>query len=190
MRSLLNFKNYFFQNWSEQIFKWSPHGSFLATFHKMGIKLWGGENFEKVQRFLHENVNFIEFSPNESYLVTYARDLRSSDGENCLRVFDIFTGELKKNFSPSGQGTARIHDWPYFKWSHDEKYFGFCRPRGNNINVMETETFKLADNKPIELDGLISFEWNPTKNLIAYYCEERVCEFFIIHAHISSTFIR
>uniref|UniRef100_A0A915ERS8 Eukaryotic translation initiation factor 3 subunit B n=1 Tax=Ditylenchus dipsaci TaxID=166011 RepID=A0A915ERS8_9BILA len=147
-------------NWSENIFKWSPHGSFLTTLHKQGIALWGGEKLAKVQRFQHEDVNFIEFSPNEKYLVTYSREERRfGDGENCLRIFDVFTGEMKKSFSPSGQGSARIHDWPFFKWSPTEEYFAFCRPKGNTINVYETSNFTLCDNLPIALD--------------AYYCEER-----------------
>lgn len=107
------------------------------------------------------------------YLVTYSRESHS-DGENCLRIFDVFTSELKKGFSPSGQSSARIHDWPFFKWSYNEHYFAFCRLKGNTINVYETGNFTLCDNTPIELEGLVSFEWNPTKNLIAYYCEERV----------------
>lgn len=107
------------------------------------------------------------------YLVTYSRE-NHGDGENCLRIFDVFTSELKKSFSPSGQSAARIHDWPFFKWSYNEYYFAFCRPKGNTINVYETENFTLCDNTPIELEGLVSFEWNSTKNLIAYYCEERV----------------
>ncbi|KAI1699212.1 eukaryotic translation initiation factor eIF2A domain-containing protein [Ditylenchus destructor] len=163
------------ENWSENIFKWSPHGSYLATLHKPGIALWAGESFIKVQKMSHENVNFIEFSPNETYLVTYAREeRRAGDGENCLRIFDVFTGEMKKSFSPAGQGSARIHDWPFFKWCHNEEFFAFCRPKGNTINVYQTKDFTLCDNKPIELEGLVSFEWNPSKNIIAYYCEERV----------------
>lgn len=135
--------------------------------------MWGGEKFEKAQRCIHDNVNYIEFSPNESYLITYARDSRLNDSENCLRVFDVFTGELKRCFSPA-QGSNRIHDWPFLKWSFDEKYFAFCRPKGESINIYNTENFKLHDNRTVILDGLVTFEWNPSKNLIAYYCEERV----------------
>ena len=38
---------------------------YLATFHKPGIALWGGEKFTKRARFLHSDVKHIEFSPNE-----------------------------------------------------------------------------------------------------------------------------
>lgn len=135
--------------------------------------MWGGEKFEKAQRCIHDEVNFIEFSPNESYLITYARGSQLNDSENCLRIFDVLTGELMRTFSPSASSN-RIHDWPFLKWSFDEKYFAFCRPKGDKINVYNTENFILHNNKTVDLDGLVSFEWNPAKNLIAYYCEERV----------------
>jgi uncharacterized protein with WD repeat len=112
-----------------------------------------------------------------SFIVTYSYDDRrtTNDHENSLRIFDTFTGECKKSFSPSSsQGSSGVHAWPFFKWSHDEQYFGFCRPKGNNIFIYDTSTFMINSNKPIEIDGLVTFEWNPTKNLIAYYCEERV----------------
>lgn len=101
-------------------------------------------------------------------------DRRPSEKEHSLRIFDTFTGEQKKTFSPSSQGPGSVHSWPFFKWSHDEQHFGFCRPKGNNIYIYDTSNFMINNNKPIELDGLVTFEWNPAKNLIAYYCEERV----------------
>ncbi|KAI6183945.1 Eukaryotic translation initiation factor 3 subunit B [Aphelenchoides bicaudatus] len=164
------------KTWSEHIFKWSPYGTYLATLHKPGVALWGGENFTRCQKFGHENANYIEFSPKESYIVTYAYDDRkgSNEHENSLRIFDTFTGEQKKTFSPSGsQGASGVHSWPFFKWSFDEKFFGFCRPKGNSIFIYDTSSFMINSNKAIEIDGLVTFEWNPAKNLIAYYCEER-----------------
>lgn len=107
--------------------------------------------------------------------MTYACDERHPiENEQSLRIYDTFTGELKKTFSPSHQGSGTVNSWPFFKWSHDEQYFGFCRPKANSIFIYDTSTFMINDKKPIELDGLVTFEWNPTKNLIAYYCEERV----------------
>ena len=117
------------------------------------------------------------------YLVTYACGPPSMrDNENCLRIFDIFTGEMKKAFSPSGKSTSnRLHEWPFVKWSNDEKYFAFCRQHGNCINLFSTDDFMLHENKAIELEGLAEFEFNPAKNLIAYYCEERVSLHFDIN---------
>jgi translation initiation factor 3 subunit B len=158
-------------NWSEFIFKWSPSGTYLASFHSQGVALWGGEKFVKIQKIQHPGVSYVEFSPNETYIVTYAQD-DYGRFDNTLRVFDVFTGEQKKSFQPSGPtGSGRICDWPFLKWSHDEKYFAFNRAKGDSVNVYNAETFTLENQ--IELAGLITFEWNPTKNVIAYYCEER-----------------
>lgn len=52
--------------------KWSPLGTFLSTFHKQGVALWGGPNFTQYKRFSHTAVQFIDFSPCEKYLVTYS----------------------------------------------------------------------------------------------------------------------
>ncbi|KAL3090270.1 hypothetical protein niasHS_006722 [Heterodera schachtii] len=168
------------ENWSNDLFKWSPHGTYLATMNndkrnqRLGAVIWGGEKFDRFQRFSHEGVNYLDFSPNEKFLVTYACDQNSTrDNENCLRIFEVFTGELKKAFSPSLRSAGRLHDWPFLKWSHDEKFFAFCRLRGNCVNIFSTDDFMLCENKAIELDGLISCEFNPTKNFLAYYCEER-----------------
>uniref|UniRef100_A0A7E4VHJ0 Eukaryotic translation initiation factor 3 subunit B n=1 Tax=Panagrellus redivivus TaxID=6233 RepID=A0A7E4VHJ0_PANRE len=159
-------------NWSEFIFKWSPYGTYLATYHRPGVVLWGGEKFEKIQKMQHEGVTYLEFSPRETYLITFAYDGYGNQFDNTVRVFDVFTGELKKTFQPSGTGaTSTISEWPFLKWSHDEKYFAFCRVKGDTINVYNTETFVVESQ--IELPGLVSFEWNPTKNTIGYYCEER-----------------
>lgn len=113
-------------------------------------------------------------------------DRQTGDTENALRIFDTFTGESKKTFSPSNQNSSGVHSWPFFKWSADEQFFGFCRPKGNNIFIYDTSTFMINSNKPIEIDGLVTFEWNPTKNLIAYYVEERVSK--LLNRHIIQFF--
>jgi len=87
-------------------------------------------------------------------------------------VFDVFTGEMRKAFSPTG--SFRIPDWPFLKWSYDERFFAFCRPKGGSINLYGTETFSLHENKAIDLEGLVRFEFNPARPVIAYYCEERL----------------
>jgi len=166
--------------WSEGIFKWSPYGTYLATVHKQGVLLWAGEKFERCQRVHHESADFIEFSPKESYIVTYSSQV--GNHENSLRIYDTFTGECKKSFSPSNQ--TGVHSWPFFKWSFDEKYVGFCRPKSNNIIIYDTSTFTVNSNKPIEIDSLSAFEWSPTKNMIAYYVEERQSSSLPAEIHI------
>jgi uncharacterized protein with WD repeat len=114
------------------------------------------------------------FPTRRRYLVTYRREVDRilGDADNCLRVFDVATGEMKKAFSPTG--AFRIPEWPFLKWSHSETWFAFCRPKGNAVNLFDTASFALSGNKPIDLDGLVRFDFNPAKNMLAYYCEERV----------------
>ena len=35
------------KHWCELYVQWSPRGSYLTTFHRPGIALWGGKGFEK-----------------------------------------------------------------------------------------------------------------------------------------------
>ena len=58
--------------WTETYVKWSPLGTYLATFHTRGIALWGGEDFHQITKFSHPDVEFIEFSPCEKYIVTFS----------------------------------------------------------------------------------------------------------------------
>lgn len=55
----------FLQRWTETYVRWSPKGTYLATFHQRGIALWGGEKFKQIQRFSHQGVQLIDFSPCE-----------------------------------------------------------------------------------------------------------------------------
>ena len=43
-------------NWTDTYVKWSPLGTYLATFHTRGIALWGGADFHKITRFPHQDV--------------------------------------------------------------------------------------------------------------------------------------
>lgn len=52
--------------------RWSPKGTYLATFHRQGIALWGGDEFNRLQRFNHTNVQLMDFSPCERFVVTYS----------------------------------------------------------------------------------------------------------------------
>jgi len=91
------------------------------------------------------------------------------DNDSILRIFNVATGELKKNFVSPKRQEGDIQD--FFKWSHDGGYLALYRPKSNKLHVYETENFSLVDNKALELPGLMTFEWSPVKNIIACYCE-------------------
>jgi translation initiation factor 3 subunit B len=53
------------QGGTDTVAKWSPLGTYMASFHSKGVAVWGGEKFDKINRFAHINAEFIDFSPNE-----------------------------------------------------------------------------------------------------------------------------
>src|SRR5437588_181488 len=68
------YSQFLFQNWTETYVQWSPLGTYLATFHRQGIVLWGGPSWNKIIRFVHPGVKLIDFSLNERYLVTWSNE--------------------------------------------------------------------------------------------------------------------
>lgn len=76
------------QSWSDMYVGWSPKGSYLVTFHKPGMALWGGESWNKIVRFAHPNVKMVDFSPNEKYIVSWSHEsFNTSFGPNHVSYF-------------------------------------------------------------------------------------------------------
>jgi translation initiation factor 3 subunit B len=88
------------QKWSDSKIKWSSQGTFLTTIHLQGIALWGGPNWEKQMRFAHENVQVIQFSPNEKYCVTVSTVPFTTDKGllHNICVWDLVLGTLLRSF--------------------------------------------------------------------------------------------
>ncbi|KAL7288389.1 hypothetical protein TKK_0017480 [Trichogramma kaykai] len=149
--------------WTDTYIKWSPLGTYLATFHKLGVALWGGPKFEQQHKFVQRNVECIDFSPLERYLVTYSPRDDSTDKK--LTMWDILTGQKKRSFEVKGPSI-----WPIFKWSHDDKYVA-CMVE-NALCVYETPSFGLLDKKSINTPGIRDFSWSPTDNIIAFWLPE------------------
>lgn len=149
--------------WTESFVKWSPLGTYLATIHKKGVILWGGPEFSLIMRFIQSNIQFIDFSPCEQYLVTFSPQIEG--GQKKVVIFDIRTGIEKRSFIIDG-----APDWPIFRWSKDDKYF--ARLGTNLLSVYETPTFGLLDKKSITVNGIRDFMWSPTDNILAYWVAE------------------
>lgn len=156
------------ENWTEQSVVWSPLGTYMATFHKQGIALWGGPNFERLFKFAHEGVFFIDFSPCENYLVTLSQPLMLTNQENAIIVWDIRMQSIKRAFY--AENSQNI-SWPIFKWSHDDKYF--ARIYSDSLYIYETETFSLLDKKSIKIPEIRNFVWSPTQNILSYWVAEQ-----------------
>ncbi|KAL9938441.1 hypothetical protein V8E36_003064 [Tilletia maclaganii] len=171
--------------WTESYVQWSPLGTFLATFHRQGVQLWGGPSWQSVVRFGHPGARLLDFSPCENYLVTWSHDpivvpenapvgpdkFAPADDGNRVAVWDMKTGHLLRTFpveqdessasaAAGGSGASRSFSWPYLKWSGDDKYFARLVP-DQQISVYETPSMALLDKKHIKIEGVVDFEWCP-----------------------------
>jgi len=162
--------------WTETYVKWSPLGTYLATFHTRGIALWGGDDFHQITKFSHADVEFIEFSPCEKYIVTFSpKTSNVTEDPTAIIVWDCRTGAKKRAFHSEIPIV-----WPVFRWSHDDKFFARMTQDGA-LSVYETPGFGLLDKKSIKIEGLRGFSWSPKDNIIAYWVAEskdvpaRVC---------------
>lgn len=95
-------------------------GTYLATFHKLGVALWGGPQFVQQVKFSQRGVECIDFSPCERYLVTYTPRTDLGSDQKRLAVWDILSGQEKRSFYPEGSSV-----WPIFRWSHDDQYLAW-----------------------------------------------------------------
>ncbi|XP_055692826.1 eukaryotic translation initiation factor 3 subunit B [Lutzomyia longipalpis] len=141
--------------------KWSPQGTYIVTFHKPGVVLWGGTKFVKINKFPHTGTQFVDFSPCEQYLVTYGP---TPQGQKII-IWDIRTGQEKRSFISDG-----VSNLSMFRWSHDDKYV--ARMDEGAIYIYETPNFYLLDMKSIKVPGIRNFSWSPTDNIIAYWVAE------------------
>ncbi|GAA6004660.1 hypothetical protein JCM11491_002184 [Sporobolomyces phaffii] len=160
--------------WTDLFTQWSPQGTYLATIHLQGVALWGGASFERINRFAHQEVKLIDFSPYERYLVTWsprpieaATDPRSmspfteEDEGNNVAVWDVVTGNLVRTFPMVGDAASNKQImWPMFKWSPDEKYLARVTP-GQQISVYETPSLGMLGKKSVKIEGVVDFEWSP-----------------------------
>jgi len=154
------------ENWTQMYVSWSPHGSYLATFHEEGIALWGGPSWTKLTRLEHAGVKLIDFSPCENYLITASPQYQEKDNvkdPKCIIIWDVLTGFKLKGFLGNDKAP-----WPTFKWSHDDKYV--ARMSEDLILVYETPSMNLLE--PIKVVGLTDFCWSPSENVISYFVPE------------------
>eukprot|EP00938_MAST-03A_sp_MAST-3A-sp1_P000860 g860.t1 len=159
------------KSWCERYVAWSPKGTYLATFHQQGIALWGGKDWKKLNRFGHRDVEFVEFSPNENFMLTWNGATGKMNVE-AIKLFDLKSGKCARAF-PYTHIPSK-DQWPNFKFSYDDKYFARVDKKQDVelISVFETSTCRLLDKKSIRASGVTSFSWSPSQNIIAYWTPE------------------
>ncbi|KAH8504065.1 hypothetical protein H0E87_011635 [Populus deltoides] len=169
--------------WTESFVQWSPLGTYLATVHRQGAAVWGGDStFNRLMRYAHPQVKFIDFSPGEKYLVTYSSHEPSNPRDAnrvVINIFDVRTGKVMRDFKGSadefsigGAGGVAGVSWPVFRWGggKDDKYF--AKIGKNMISVYETESFSLVDKKSLKAENVMDFIWSPTDPIFALFVPE------------------
>ncbi|KAM9967371.1 hypothetical protein ACTFIW_001455 [Dictyostelium discoideum] len=147
--------------------QWSNTGSYLVTFHPDGIALYGGKDWIQVNLFEHRGVQLVDFSPEDKYLITFAPI--ASDNPNSPKsivVWDVRSGKKLRSFlaPPKEQFT-----WPAFQWSAKDKYIARIEQLEKGINIYETPSMNLLDDKIFEVKGIKDFSWSPTDLSLAYF---------------------
>lgn len=167
--------------WCDFKVEWSPQGSYIVTFHKPGIALWSGAEFQKWKvRFPHDKVKHAQFSPNEEFLLTWNGTHPTEGDESAVKIFHVLTGETKWKsrtpaYSPTLEGKGG-ELFPHFLWSPDGKYFAEMKNE-TTIFVRDTENFEaIKDEKgqarSLKYDNLVTFQWSPKDNIVSLWTKE------------------
>ena len=179
--------------WTDSFVQWSPCGTMLATVHRQGACIWGGEEYTRIMRYSHPKVQLIDFSPRQNFLITYSsQDSLSSQSRATvlLNVFDVRSGEALRTFSgpaddfifptgdesKSGGGSSGLQ-WPLFKWScgNDDSYFArLARNKSGKtmISIYQTPDMGLLDKKSLQMENVVDFCWSPKDPLMCVYQSE------------------
>ena len=183
--------------WTESYVQWSPRGTYLATAHRQGVALWGGQSFGRLAKFSHSGVQFIEFSPCERYMCSGSAHEPSQGNPASVVVnfFDIATGQKLRQFTGAqkdflASANQRGFVWPIFKWSgiesedddktkNDQKDDDkgqpayFARLGKDAIQVYSAPEMTLLDKKSVKLTGVSEFCWSPGEAILATFQPEQ-----------------
>lgn len=182
------------KTWCELEVMWSPKGSYLATFHRRGIAIWGGDSMEKIGRFAHDNVNRLSFSPCERFMLTCNfRDPR--EGDSTVVFWEVATQRVLRKLPLTftrvgGTNNEEIRYVPnLFRWAHDGAFVAQVASSTPNdpsvpndlIKIYTLPSMQLLDSKSLRTKGVVEFSWSPTDHTVAYWAAEegntpaRVC---------------
>mmetsp|Transcript_7434 Transcript_7434/g.24695 ORF Transcript_7434/g.24695 Transcript_7434/m.24695 type:complete len:720 (+) Transcript_7434:103-2262(+) len=169
--------------WTESYVQWSPNGTFLSTIHRQGVAFWGGPNFTRLGRVQHANVQFVDFSPDEKFVMTGSTQEPSNPRDSMqvtINIFDSRSGRKLRTFPGSiddfiistspGMRTGMI--WPIFKWAGGCGDNFFARLAKNQISVYSTVDMGLLDKKSIKLEAVQDFQWSPAAPILSVYQPE------------------
>eukprot|EP00620_Florenciella_sp_RCC1587_P020538 CAMPEP_0182569664 /NCGR_PEP_ID=MMETSP1324-20130603/10225_1 /TAXON_ID=236786 /ORGANISM="Florenciella sp., Strain RCC1587" /LENGTH=688 /DNA_ID=CAMNT_0024783967 /DNA_START=44 /DNA_END=2110 /DNA_ORIENTATION=- len=158
------------KHWCELYVQWSPRGSYLTTFHRPGIALWGGAEFGKQARLAHAEVKSVAFSPCERYLLTC--NFRQGDPAAII-IWDVREARALRSFELTFN--ALTGQPIQFQWSYDGQYIARMakdKAGGDVIQIYELPTMNLLEKKSLRAQGVRDFLWSPKDNTLAYWAPE------------------
>lgn len=157
------------KQWTDSHVRWSPRGTYLATFHRPGINLWSGPSFTRKARFAHNDVRLIGFSPCENYVATCSDSTETGD----IVLWDVTTGQKTRTLPYCAKKDGPVGDWPVLKWAHSGKFFARLGDAQTQtldaISIFETPSLFLLNKKSVPIKGVKDFSWSPTDNFLAYW---------------------
>lgn len=156
------------QQWTEHFVQWSSKGSYLSTIHSQGVALWGGSSWKMIARFPHHGVRLIDFSPQESYLITWSPHDSRRAGEPNLLIWDIVAQRLAKGFIV--EGSLSEGAWPLLRWSYNDGFV--VKVQEDGLAVYESPSFGLLDKTIVPVQKARDLQWSPSNNLLCYWCPE------------------
>eukprot|EP00616_Rhizochromulina_sp_CCMP1243_P008729 CAMPEP_0118962468 /NCGR_PEP_ID=MMETSP1173-20130426/799_1 /TAXON_ID=1034831 /ORGANISM="Rhizochromulina marina cf, Strain CCMP1243" /LENGTH=706 /DNA_ID=CAMNT_0006910737 /DNA_START=45 /DNA_END=2165 /DNA_ORIENTATION=- len=173
------------KSWCQLEVRWSPKGTYMSTFHRQGIALWGGDGFEKQARFQHENVNRVSFSPCERYMLT-CNFRPPREGPSVVLFWHIREARVLRKidlaFTTIGEGEDMREVPNLFKWSPDGNYVARMHQdrsaaaanssKNGLIQVLELPSVTLLDRKSLRANSVMDFDWSPKDNTIAFWAAE------------------
>ena len=153
----------------------------MATVHRQGVALWGGAAWQRYQKFSHNGVQFIEFSPCERYLASGSTHEGGGDTSVVVNFFDTRSGAKLRNFQGPisdfvvhAAGSRGGLTWPVFKWAGPSPEGAFFARMGNNaVSVYSAPYMSLLGKKSIKLEGVIDFCWSPADPILSVFQPER-----------------
>eukprot|EP00656_Telonema_subtile_P056575 TRINITY_DN9068_c0_g1_i2.p1 TRINITY_DN9068_c0_g1~~TRINITY_DN9068_c0_g1_i2.p1 ORF type:complete len:594 (-),score=178.67 TRINITY_DN9068_c0_g1_i2:122-1903(-) len=152
-------------DWTEKFVVWSPLGTYLLTVFERGVLLWGGDGFQRLQKFAHQGVSEVDFSPGERYLCTWSGEVKGED-ENLI-VWDVKTGEAQRGFSTG----KTLPKWPAMEWSADETMIMRQNEEDASISCFELPSMQPAC-KRIKYPGAQGACFSPSLPIICFWIPE------------------
>lgn len=171
--------------WVQENVVWSPNGTYMCTFHKRGIALWGGPDFQKIARFPHMNVHQVRFSPDERFVATWNGDnvdVDTVNTEGALLVWEIASGRALRSLKQ-----VQANAVPDFSWSANGKFLARLAPkykigvdpethediRRDLLQVYSTPGMGLLGGASIEAPGVQEMQWSPTDPYLVWWAPEK-----------------